>query len=98
MFQDTADDQCINFEESPTSTGSFSKPKIKKIWKVYRDSKTGLQYFYNRITKVTQWQRPDDVDAVTGKFENKKVVHATCVKKKAFILSFSVLKVTIFTF
>lgn len=43
-------------EQQPTRR----KKKPKPLWAEYADPATGTPYFHNRLTKVTQWERPDE--------------------------------------
>jgi len=57
--------------ESPRSSLTYDKgvpaavvpkkKKEKKIWREVVDKKSGRTYYYNRKTKKTQWQKPDEL-------------------------------------
>ena len=36
------------------------KKKPKHLWAEHFDSSTGLNYYHNRVTKVTTWVKPDE--------------------------------------
>jgi hypothetical protein len=46
--------------EAPEAQPTRRKKKPKPLWAEYVDPATGTPYFHNRLTKVTQWERPDE--------------------------------------
>ena len=51
------------------------------VWKVYGDKKSGKHYYYNKVTKVTQWEVPEEClpkDESAGK-ENRNEMPEECL-------------------
>ncbi len=50
-----------NTSSSSSSKKKSAKPKKrKKVWSEAYDASSGLNYYYNRLTNVTTWDRPTD--------------------------------------
>lgn len=43
--------------------GSDSQQGQQSAWKEYLDKKSGKTYWYNSVTKISQWNKPDEVEA-----------------------------------
>jgi hypothetical protein len=46
--------------QSISSTPTAKPKKRKKVWSEAYDASSGLNYYYNRLTNVTTWDRPTD--------------------------------------
>jgi hypothetical protein len=49
-------------EQMRTKYNKYPKSKKEKTWSVYNDTSSGEPYYYNFITKESQWERPEDYD------------------------------------
>jgi pre-mRNA-processing factor 40 len=57
-------------DDLPTSTsetlkGPISQQREEPVWKEYKDTQ-GRVYYHNRLTKVSQWDKPEDFDKPTS--------------------------------
>jgi hypothetical protein len=68
----TVEDPAVNktaktaTSEHPTTTATTDSGSQFSGWYSYLDEKASKRYYYNRITGVTQWEKPDVTDIIVA--------------------------------
>jgi hypothetical protein len=70
-------------EDIKTKYNKYIKKKKEKVWGVFMDQSSDQPYYYNFVTKDSQWERPADYDG--PELEGKKPVANTEKDKKGIV-------------
>jgi hypothetical protein len=73
----TETDDCFATPMKAASPGGFGKTRK---WKAALDVKTKRTYYYNRVTRATQWEKPEGFDEAQKKTKRKRYTEKSSVK------------------
>ena len=62
--------------ESPSETAAAAKPEIQCAWKEF-SAPDGRKYYYNRTTKESKWQMPEELKQANAFLASLKTQKST---------------------